>query len=921
MASCRCKMCGGQINYANNQTTATCEFCGTEQTIVCTDDTKKLNLYNRANSLRLSNDFDKAMTTYESILIDNPKDAEAHWGICLCRYGIEYVDDPKTRKKIPTCHRTIYNSIFDDIDYKEAIDNCDVLAKKIYQLEAEEIDKIQKSILSISQKEEPFDIFICYKETDENGKRTKDSVIAQDIYEALIEKGYKVFFSRITLESKLGTQYEPIIFAALQSAKVMLAIGSKPEYYNSPWVKNEWSRFLSFMKEERGKYLIPCYKDMEAYDMPDEFLSLQAQNIDNLGFLQDLIRGIDKIFDKKINEKEIQINVDSNNSKYLNLLKRAKLSIEDRDYKKASALIEDVLNENAECAEAYVALMLIDLQLTKEEDLLNITEIIDQNKNYLKALRFADENYKNKLLAYSEQIKKNIELKNKEQIYLSAKSLIDLQKFYKAKELLKAIKDYKDSDDLINYCNEQIKSSVYMNAQMLIKTRKFKEAIDALQSIENYKDSNDLINYCNEQIKSNTYLNAQILIKLGRLKEAINVFQSIENYKDSNDLINYCNEQIKEDIYNKAIDLIKLTNYDAACLELNNIIEYRDSKELIEKCKQLKKEKRLEEEKVALLKKERAEQIKLKRINYGKIIKDRFKRCFIIIVPLLVLIIILVLIFNLFIPSKKYNNALDLINTGQYLEAEMVLNELGNFKDSKKQVQLLSCREYFDNGDYETGINVFYNVGGIIKIHYYASINDHIIKTNTMNLRKNTNKEEKDDKIPQYDTIGWLFQSYAFTKAQTIEIIFIAIDYKISLNLNGGVLVDYPVSYNICSERIEIKDPEKKGYTFNGWKTNDNGLVKKIIINNGSTGNRDFTATWEVKICTIEYNLNITNSINDYKYYYIRYGNYYELMTPKREGYEFLGWHDKNGNLYSNVGFYNYDDKITLIAYWKLNKL
>ncbi len=53
-----------------------------------------------------------------------------------------------------------------------------------------------------------YDIFICYKETDDLGERTIDSVIAQDVYSALTDKGYKVFFSRISLEDKLGQEYE-----------------------------------------------------------------------------------------------------------------------------------------------------------------------------------------------------------------------------------------------------------------------------------------------------------------------------------------------------------------------------------------------------------------------------------------------------------------------------------------------------------------------------------------------------------------------------------------------------------------------------------------------------------------------------------------------------------------------------------------
>mgnify|MGYP000004764029 FL=1 len=95
----------------------------------------------------------------------------------------------------------------------------------------------KKGILEISQNEEPFDVFICYKETDEHGRRTHDSVLANDLYHQLTQEGFKVFFARITLEDKLGTAYEPYIFAALNSAKVMVVIGTKPEYFNAVWGK------------------------------------------------------------------------------------------------------------------------------------------------------------------------------------------------------------------------------------------------------------------------------------------------------------------------------------------------------------------------------------------------------------------------------------------------------------------------------------------------------------------------------------------------------------------------------------------------------------------------------------------------------------------------------------------------------------
>ena len=241
-------MCGGTLEINNNETVAVCEYCGTKQTLPKLQDDRKANLYDRANHFRRNNEFDKAMGIYEMILSDDKEDCESYWGLVLCRYGIEYVEDPRTHKRIPTVNRAQFTSIFDDDDYKNAIKYADGYQKDVYEAEAGVIDKIQKGILEISNKEEPFDVFICYKETDNNGNRTQDSVYAQDIYTALTKEGYKVFFSRITLEDKLGSAYEPYIFAALNSAKVMLVVGTEKDNFNAVWVKNEWSRYISLIK-------------------------------------------------------------------------------------------------------------------------------------------------------------------------------------------------------------------------------------------------------------------------------------------------------------------------------------------------------------------------------------------------------------------------------------------------------------------------------------------------------------------------------------------------------------------------------------------------------------------------------------------------------------------------------------------------
>ena len=187
MAVIKCKMCGGDLVLVEGSTVATCEFCGSQQTVPTADSEKKLTLFARANRLRAACDFDKAAGIYESIVADFSDEAEAYWGLVLCKYGIEYVDDPGTGKKIPTCHRSSFDSVMDDANFEQAIENADMAAQKVYRDEAKQFERIRKGILEVSSTEKPYDIFICYKETAPNGDRTLDSVLAQDLYSALTD--------------------------------------------------------------------------------------------------------------------------------------------------------------------------------------------------------------------------------------------------------------------------------------------------------------------------------------------------------------------------------------------------------------------------------------------------------------------------------------------------------------------------------------------------------------------------------------------------------------------------------------------------------------------------------------------------------------------------------------------------------------
>ena len=514
MSVFKCKMCGGTIEFEQGATVGVCDSCGTKQTLPRLDDDKKANLYDRANHFRRNNDFDKAMSIYEQILNEDNTDAEAYWSLVLCRYGIEYVEDPASHKRIPTVNRAQFTSIFADEDYKSALQYADGYQKTIYEDEAKAIDEIQKGILAISQKEEPFDVFICYKETDANGRRTQDSVLANDLYHQLTQEGFKVFFARITLEDKLGTAYEPYIFAALNSSKVMVVLGTKPEYFNAVWVKNEWSRYLALIKNGAKKMIIPAYRDMDPYDLPEEFSHLQAQDMSKLGFMQDLIRGIKKIIEADAPKQTVKetVIVGANNAATTPLLERVFLFLEDGKWQDANIYCEKVLDIDPKNAEAYLGKLMVELQVRNRKQLADCAEPFDDRDNYSKVLRFGDEALEKEMRGYITHINERNENTRLTGIYNSAKNAMSAANtesaFKTAADTFATIPGFKDADTLAEQCLEKAeicrKDAVYSTAKSKMigeKVASYEEAIKVFQTISGWKDSDEQIYACQKKIE------------------------------------------------------------------------------------------------------------------------------------------------------------------------------------------------------------------------------------------------------------------------------------------------------------------------------------------------------------------------------------------------------------------------------------
>lgn len=609
MALFKCKMCGGDLEITAGVTVAECEYCGAQQTIPKLDDDRRANLYDRANHFRRNNEFDKAMGIYEQILNEDNTDAEAYWSLVLCRYGIEYVEDPSTRKRVPTVNRAQFTSIFDDDNYKSALQNADSYQRAIYEAEAKAINEIQKGILAISQREEPFDVFICYKESDNAGRRTPDSVLANDLYHQLVQEGFKVFFARITLEDKLGSAYEPYIFAALNSAKVMVVLGTRPEYFNAVWVKNEWSRYLSLIKNGAKKMLIPAYKDMDPYDLPEEFSHLQAQDMSKLGFMQDLIRGIKKILDADASRATVvKETIVAGNANTAPLLKRAFMFLEDGDWNSADEYCEKVLDLDPECAEAYLGKLMAEMQVKKRGDLNNCKNPFDRHNHYQKAMRFAGDALKKELQGYIDSIVERNLSRAYNDATFSMKAAKSEADFKNAAAKSSELKGYKDSKELAKKCIEEAEcarlSALYNSAASAMasaKTEKqFKDAATSFSYIKGFKDAEKLAANClakAEEARLTALYDAAFATMTAaqteqQYKEAAEQFGAIKTFRDADSLLAECHVKAEETrltaLYDTALAAMNSAKteqqYKAAAEQFDAIKTFSDAQEQYYAC-------------------------------------------------------------------------------------------------------------------------------------------------------------------------------------------------------------------------------------------------------------------------------------------------------------------------------------------------
>lgn len=485
MAAFLCRVCGGALKLVNGKSLCRCPYCNTMQSVPLLDSEEKAELCRRAEQLRREFRYDKAMALYERLIRLSPADADLYWALTLCRYGAELSPNGGV-----LLNRICAHSVLSDEDYKLALKFADDETRLIMERQAEQIDIARRAGMELAGGAE-YDVYLCAREADENGRRVMDSVIASKLYSQLCAEGFRVFFTQKSLEDKFGGECEPYIFAALSSAEVMVVVGTSTESFDEVWVRNAWSRF--------SKTIIPVVRDISPNELPDELAKLQVLDMSRLGAENDLVSAIKALTGKM---SVVPETTDDNP-----MIRRAALFLEDGDFGKAEAIAEQLLSKSPNNAEAYLIKLLAELRLSDENALDGITSGFSDSENYRLAMLYGGEPLRHRLkehnnramyTAFTARLTAAEASGNEWEMLASATELETLGSFSDAAELAENAKR-KVAD-----MREKRRADMYeKSVKVLAESSDISELRSAeysLRSLGDYKDAPALKEKCAEKI-------------------------------------------------------------------------------------------------------------------------------------------------------------------------------------------------------------------------------------------------------------------------------------------------------------------------------------------------------------------------------------------------------------------------------------
>ncbi|MCM1335366.1 MAG: hypothetical protein NC084_10975 [Bacteroides sp.] len=410
-----------------------------------------------------------------------------------------------------------------------------------------------------------------------------------------------------------------------------------------------------------------------------------------LGFMQDLIRGINKLAKADEPTKKTAVaeaTAPAISGSVSSLLKRAALFLEDHDWESATEYCNKVLDLDPECARAYFYMLWAGCKIESESKLesyfFKTFEDIDGYGlkplgSYQKALRYADPEFRSKLEYYHKRVSYNYA----EFLFEKADSFdryMDAKEIYEDQDL----QGFMDVEEKIALCQEKALEYGYDAAQRMftnaVVPKDFDNAKPLFEKLGDYRDSKEKVKACEIGVLEYQYQQALRTLTGAEtpdgFEKARQAFKVLGDYKDSKEKAAESQKGIERVRFNELC-----ARLDAVAVEKNHVAENNHAQERLEKLKREFLDSHYEgsEEKVAECDRRIALAVKMNRNT-----KRRNK---IIAATVAAAVIFAIATPTFILPTINYNSAVKMAEEGRYDEAMTLFLELGEYSDSVDRIK------------------------------------------------------------------------------------------------------------------------------------------------------------------------------------------------------------------------------------------
>ncbi|MDO4936136.1 MAG: DUF6273 domain-containing protein [Phascolarctobacterium sp.] len=189
------------------------------------------------------------------------------------------------------------------------------------------------------------------------------------------------------------------------------------------------------------------------------------------------------------------------------ILKRAFLFLEEGDWVKANAYLEEVLNQNPENGLAYLGKLMIDTQAHTCVELMDLASPFEENLNYKRCIRYVEEEIAEELKGYNVYIKERNVIVGNAAAYNEALKLMNNAKseedYNRASAIFEKLGNYENAAQLVKECLDGKMRIKFGLAEGLFNSayteQDFYEAAKAYEEVSDYYDVEDKIEKCNQR--------------------------------------------------------------------------------------------------------------------------------------------------------------------------------------------------------------------------------------------------------------------------------------------------------------------------------------------------------------------------------------------------------------------------------------